>query len=263
MHGPAAYSGHGDRPPATAAPGRPSRRGRRGLRAAGRGGPDARQRPFQPGRGGHRGAGLPRDRAGRGGGRAPVGGRGRAAGRRPPPRTAVHLAAVVAGAVAGPGLRHHEPVAVHLDRPDRPRSGGDAGVPGTADRGSGRLAPCAGPRLRHLRRRGGRRPGPPPADHRLCRHRPGPGGRRLLGLLHPAQPGDRPPPARRRGVGRRRRPVGPGLRPGRDLHPWPTTRRRLAPSAARPRPASSPRPSRSWPTCSACAGSRPASSGSS
>src|ERR687897_1384353 len=197
---PPAYSGHGDLPAPAATGGRPSfRRPGRALRPLRRSGHDARQRPVQPGWCGRRGAGLPGDRAGRGGGRPAVGGRGRAAGHRPPPGALVHLAAVVAGAVAGPGLRHHEPVAVHRDRPHRPRPGGDAGVPRAPLGRAGRLAPEGGPRLRAAGRGGRGRPGPPRADHRLPGHRPRAGGGRLLGLLHPAQPRDRPPPARREG----------------------------------------------------------------
>ena len=58
-------------------------------------------------------------------------------------------------AAARGGVRLHEPVAVHGDRPDRAGAGSDAGVPRPARRGARRL-PVA-PGTAHRRRRGGRR----------------------------------------------------------------------------------------------------------
>ena len=231
--------------------------------ARGRAGPDVRRCPVQPAGRGDRGAGVRRDRPG---------GRGRvrqwiagivllAAGR--PRWRSFTWAQWRPGAAPRGGLRHHEPVPVHRDRPARPRPGGDAGVPRPARRRPGHLAPPGGPRVRAGGRRGRGRADPPAAGHRLSRHRPGPTGRRVLGQLHPAQPGDRAAPARRRGLGGGRGAVRAGLRAGRDhgaapapADGWPRWR-------APPPRGSCPRPCRSWPTCWRCAGFRPATSASS
>ena len=232
--------GHGDLPaPAAAGWRSSSRRLGRALRPLRRCGDDARQRPLQPGGCGHRGAGLPGDRAGRGGGRPAVGGRGRAAGHRPAPGALLHLAAVVAGAVAGPGLRHHEPVAVHRDRPHRPRPGGDAGVPRAPLGRAGRLAPEGGPRLRAAGRGGRGRPGPPSrppttwASPSGC-WRPSAGPATSCSTASsaaacPAPRGRRPPPACRRCCTCRS-----------ASRPCSATRRPRAPSGTPPPPASSP-----------------------
>ena len=179
-------------------------------------GPDVRRCPVQPAGRGDRGTGVRRDRPGGRGRDPPVDRRDRAAGRRAAPVALVHRGAVAPGAAARGGLRHHEPVPVHRDRPARPRPGGDAGVPRPARRRPGHVAPPGGPRVRAGGRRGRGRADPPAAGHRLSRHRPGPTGRRLLGQLHPAQPGDRTAPARRRGLGGGRGAVRAGLRAGRD-----------------------------------------------
>src|SRR6185295_1576316 len=87
------------------------------------------------------------------------------AGRRRSPGAIVHLAAVVAGAVAGAGFWDDEPVPVHRDRPGRPRAGGDPGVPWAAGRRVGRLPQGNGPPLRAGRRRRGGGAGPTAGQH--------------------------------------------------------------------------------------------------
>ncbi len=224
---------------------------------------DVRRCPVQPAGRGDRGAGVRGDRPGGRGRRPPVDRRDRAAGRRAPPVALVHLGAVAAGAAPRGGLRHHEPVPVQRDRPARPRPGGDAGVPGPARGRAGHLAPPGGPGVRAGGRRGRGRADPPAAGHRLSRYRPGPTGGRVLGQLHPAQPGDRATSARRGGVGGGRGPVRAGLRAGRRSWSWSGTRRRRSRWRARPPRASCPRPCPFSPTCWRCAGFRPATSGSS
>ena len=130
-------------------------------------GPDVRRRPVQPAGRGDRGTGVRRDRPGGRGRGPPVDRRDRAAGRRAAPVALVHRGAVAPGAAARGGLRHHEPVPVHRDRPARPRPGGDAGVPRPARRRPGHVAPPGGPRVRAGGRRGRGRAHPPAAGHRL------------------------------------------------------------------------------------------------
>ncbi|MEK8174104.1 EamA family transporter [Streptomyces sp. M19] len=142
------------------------------TRAVGRDRADARQRAVQPGRRRDRGPGLRRDRSGRGRGGTAVGGRSRAGGRRPAPAALLHRGPVAAGAGARGGLRHHEPLAVHRDRPHRPRAGRDPGVPRPAGRRPGR----PGARRTWCARwsRAARWPrSPAPARRRLHRDRPG------------------------------------------------------------------------------------------
>ena len=88
-------------------------------------------------------------RRGRG---APVDGHRPAADRRPAQVRLVHPRAVAARAGARTDLRHDEPVALHRDRPDRARPGGDARVPRPAVGGPARESPCPRPRLWPARR---------------------------------------------------------------------------------------------------------------
>ena len=179
-----------DPPDVRAAPPRLAGRGRgRAARPAHRHRANDRQRRVQPGRRGDRRAGLPGPRARRGRRGTPVGGRRPPAGRGAAEVRLIHPPAVAPGPGAGFDLRHHEPVALRGHRHDRARPGGDAGVPRPAVGGPAGLAPRRRHRVRPDHRDRGRRPGEAAAEHPLRRHLPGLAGRRVLGRVHPGEPG--------------------------------------------------------------------------
>ena len=178
---------------------------------------DDRRRRGQPVRRGDRRAGLPGAGARRGGGGTPVGSWCPAPGGRAAEVRLVHPRAMAPRPGAGIDLRHDEPVALRGRCQDRAGPCGDPGVSRPAVGGPARLAARHRPRVCRARRnrRGG--PGQAPAEHGLRRHLPCPAGRRLLGRVHPGEPGRGRPATGHSGARGRGRPVGAAVRSGRHL----------------------------------------------